>query len=137
MKRTFTILSLLLSIITISLFEPGALAQTTQQIAKGNAHHCAQMCADTVKYCTKKAGKYGEATVTSTLQECIASCNAASDSIARGSSYQKKFATIAIEASTACAQTCESFKGDKTMESCANECRKTASNLQKVVSSTM
>jgi hypothetical protein len=41
---------------------------------------------------------------------------------------------MGVDACNHAAKTCESFKDDKVMNATANECRKTAGNLSKIVS---
>ncbi len=111
-----------------------AFAQTTEQISLGNARVCAQRCEKTLKYCTDKKGRYGEQSITRVLKDCITACKTASEFSARGSQYSKEAFATAAKACIECAKTCESFKDDDKMLATANECRKTAGNMQKVAS---
>ena len=112
-----------------------AFAQTTEQISLGNARACTTRCEKTLKYCTDKKGRYGEASITNVLKDCITACKTASEFSARGSAYAKESFAIASKACIECAKSCESFKDDDKMLATANECRKTAGNMNKVASS--
>lgn len=111
-----------------------AFAQTTDQITLDNCRQCAKVCTTTLQYCTEKKGRYGQATVTNALKDAISACKSAEDFIARGSKLQSKLASICAEACTVCAKSCESFKTDATMRSCADECRKCSGNCNKIAS---
>jgi len=132
MKRAVNALASLLCAAALSIWGATVLAQTTEQIAKGNAKVCASVCQDTLSYCTQNRGRLGEQTVTDALKDCVSACKMAQDFMARGSKLDSKVAAIAVEACTNAAKTCESFKDDKTMNATANECRKTAGNLSKI-----
>ena len=130
------------SIITLaacSLLSAGttyaAFAQTTEQISLGNARACVTRCEATLKYCTDKKGRYGEQTITNVLKDCITACKTASEFSARNSQYAKDAFATAAKACIECAKSCESFKDDDKMLATANECRKTAGNMQKVATS--
>jgi hypothetical protein len=43
-----------------------------------------------------------------------------------------KESEVCVQACNEAAKACDQFKGDLQLTECANECRKTASNLQKV-----
>ncbi len=132
-------LVILMSIAACSLittgFNSSALAQTTEQISLGNARACTTRCEATLNYCTGKKGRYGEASITNVLKDCITACKTASEFSARGSQYAKEAFATASKACIECAKTCESFKDDDKMLATANECRKTAGNMQKVATS--
>lgn len=115
-------------------FTYAAFAQTTEQISLGNARACADRCEATLKYCTDKKGRYGEAATTNVIKDCITACKTASEFSARNSAYAKEAYATAAKACIEAAKTCESFKNDDKMLATANECRKTASNMQKVAS---
>lgn len=116
-------------------FTYSALAQTTEQISLGNARACATRCEATLKYCTHKKGRYGEQAITNVLKDCITACKTASEFAARGSQYTREAFATAAKACMECAKTCEVFKDDDKMLAMANECRKTAGNMNKVASS--
>jgi len=134
MKGVNSALTSVICAIGLSVSGAAVLAQTTEQIATGNAKVCAQVCGETLSYCTEQRGRLGEQSVTDALKDCISACKMAQDFIARGSMLQPKVAAIAVEACDRTAKTCEAFKGDKVMNSTANECRKTSGNLSKIVS---
>jgi len=132
MKSFFSFL-IALAIITMGLFQP-AMSQTTSEIAKGNTKHCADVCQKTLDYCVKKGGKHAEASVTNSLKDCIQACKSAFDFLNRGSAgLQGKSCALAVQACNECAKTMDAFSGDNTMLACANECRKTVGNCEKLV----
>jgi len=133
MRRLTILLAIIFGILATCISSPAAFAQTTEQIAKGNCSMCASVCQDTLSYCTAQRGKYGEQTVTNALKDCITACKMTQEFLARGSFYEGKSAEICVEACTNCAKSCDGFQNDATMKSCADECRKTASNCQKIV----
>lgn len=132
MNKSIFILATLLFIMCagpLSLF-----AQTTDQIILGNCRECASVCEKTLNYCTNKRGRYGEALTTNALKDCITACKTASEYLARGSNYAQAALSTCMKACSECAKVCDSFKGDKDMKACADECRKTAANCQKIAS---
>lgn len=134
LKKSIILMSIAAcSLITTGLVSP-SLAQTTEQISLGNAKACAERCEATLKYCTDKKGKYGEAHMTNIIKDCITACKTASEFSGRSSQYSKDAFSTAAKACIECAKACESFKDDDKMLATANECRKTASNMQKVAS---
>ncbi|MBP7861230.1 hypothetical protein KA183_06075 [bacterium] len=132
MKSFFSFL-IALAITAMGLFQP-AMSQTTSEIAKGNTKHCADVCQKTLDYCVKKGGKHAEASVTNSLKDCIQACKSAFDFLNRGSAgLQGKSCALAVQACNECAKTMDAFSGDNTMLACANECRKTVGNCEKLV----
>lgn len=109
-------------------------AQTTSEIARGNCKAASDKCQATLDYCNQKKGKLGTETVTDSLKDCIALCNAAEKILARNSSLGTKTSELAISACTQVAKACDQFPGDTTMQGCANEVRKCIGNLQKISS---
>lgn len=136
MKKISVILSALLCNLVIAMFAlVPAMAQTTPDIAKGNCDSCANFCAKTLNYCVSKKGEHGKATMTNALKDCISACKAASEFIANNSKYQKEAAAIAIKACNECIKACggSGVSSDVQMKACADECRKCAGNLDKIV----
>ncbi len=122
-----------MAVTTLGLFQP-AMSQTTAEIAKGNTKHCADVCQKTLDYCVKKGGKHAEASVTNSLKDCIQACKTAFDYLNRGSAgMQAKSCALAVQACNETAKTMDAFSGDNTMLACANECRKTVGNCEKLV----
>lgn len=116
-------------------FSPAASAQTTAEIARGNCKACAETCQKTLDYCTKKGGKYAEASITNGLKDCITACKSTDDFLNRGSAYlQAKAASLCVDAATNCAKSCDKFNTDNQMLACANECRKCVGNCTKISS---
>ncbi len=133
MKRLITILSVVMCTLAVSNSCPPAHAQTTDQTVIGNCKSSVAMCEKTLKYCTQKRGRLGEQTMTSALKDCITANKSAAEFLSRGSIFNGKAAALAADASLTCAKACDSYTNDATMKSCADECRKTAGNLQKIV----
>jgi len=127
----FVLASLLAFCFAVGTAVAPSFAQTTEQIARGNCKACADVCQETLNYCVKKKGRHGQQTVTNALKDCITSCKATGEFLARGTAYDSKSAALTVEACLNCAKTVEAFD-DNVMKACANECRKTAGNLQKV-----
>lgn len=135
LKKSIIVLSMAACSLVSTGFALSASAQTTEQISLGNARACAARGEKTLKYCTDKKGRYGEQAITNVIKDCITACKTASEYTARGSQYSKEAFSTAAKACIECAKTCESFKDDDKMLAMANECRKTAGNMQKVASS--
>jgi hypothetical protein len=129
MKRVLSAAAIALC--TFSLTGP-AFAQTTPEIAKGNCKAVSASCEKTVEYCNEKKGKLGSASTINAMKDAIDACKATSQFLERGSSLAPKSAEIAVSACNECAKVCDQFKDDTQLTSCANECRKAASNLQKI-----
>jgi hypothetical protein len=123
-----------LSFVALNFCQP-AQAQTTGEIAKGNCKSCAEVCEKTLGYCTKKGGKYSEASVTNSLKDCITACKMTADFLNRGSVLlEPKACDLTVEACNECAKSMDKFNKDNEMGSCANECRKCVGNCQKLSS---
>lgn len=136
MNKLAVVLSALICNLMIATFAlMPAFAQTTPEIAKGNCDSCANFSAKTLNYCVSKKGEYGKATLTNALKDCIGACKSTSDFIARGSKYQKDSAAITIKACNELIKACggSGVSGDVQMKACADECRKCAGNLDKIV----
>lgn len=130
MRKLFLLMAASATLCTSSLSP--AIAQTTNDIAKGNCKRTSDVCQKTLDYVNTKKGKFGKANVTNVLKDCITACDATEKFITRGSALQKKSAAIAIEACNEVAKSCDQFGDDKEMQACANEARKCVGNLQKV-----
>jgi hypothetical protein len=134
LKKSIILMSVAACSLVITGLGSPSLAQTTEQISLGNAKACAERCEATLKYCTDKKGKYGEAHMTNIIKDCITACKTASEFSGRSSQYARDAFATAAKACLECAKACEAFKDDDKMLATANECRKTASNMQKVAS---
>lgn len=132
MKRSISCLAVLLCAGSLGLWGINAEAQTTGEIAKGNAKSCAMTCQKTVDYCNARKGKFSQASVLNTMKDCITTCKTADELLSRSSNLSPKAAAICVEACDECAKACDQYHGDAQLTECANECRKTASNMQKV-----
>jgi hypothetical protein len=134
MKRILVLLGMFLCTFGYS-FQLSAYGQTTGEIAKGNCTSCAAYCQKTLDYCNSKKGKYGEASVTNSLKDCINACKMTADFLNRGSvGLQPKSCDLTVQACNECAKSMDKFNTDNTMQACANECRKCVGNCQKLAS---
>lgn len=132
MKQLLVLIGMLLCCFGYTLHKP-AFAQTTGEIAKGNCTSCASVCQKTLDYCNTKKGKYGEASVTNSLKDCITACKMTADFLNRGSvGLQPKSCELTVQACNECAKSMDKFNTDNTMQACANECRKCVGNCQKL-----
>jgi hypothetical protein len=131
MKKQFTLLAML-GLTVINLVSAPAMAQTTSEIAKSNCKAASAACQKAVDHCNEKKGNMGQASTTNALKDCIDACKATSQFLERGSRLVPKSAAMTVDACNEAAKICDQFKDDKDMISCANECRKAASNLTKV-----
>src|SRR5581483_1811044 len=123
MKQLFLCLGLALCLCVHAQL---SLAQTTPEIAKGNCKSCAEICQQTVDYCNKKRGKYGEDSLTNSLKDCLNACKMTEDFLVRGSKLSSSSAALCVKACQECAKSCDKFPNDAQMAKCANECRKSA-----------
>jgi hypothetical protein len=134
MKRILVLLGMFLCTLGYS-FQQSAYGQTTGEIAKGNCTSCAASCQKTLDYCNTKKGKYGEASVTNSLKDCINACKMTADFLNRGSvGLQPKACDLTVQACNECAKSMDKFNTDNAMQACANECRKCVGNCQKLAS---
>ncbi len=135
MKQLIKTLSMLCCLFAINFGQPAAFAQATSEIARGNCKACAEACQKTLDYCNTKSGKYGEASISNALKDCVTACKSTDDLLNRGSAYlQAKSCALTIDAANNCAKVCDKFPGDTQMSSCANECRKCVGNCSKISS---
>lgn len=132
MSRLYKQICVLFCAIALGISGQIAFAQTTAQIVKNNCDECANFCAKTLNYCVSKRGEYGKATVTTAIKDAISSCKASAEMLSRGSSLQNKSLDVTHAALQECIKVCEGFPKDNNMKACADECRKTQSNLEKV-----
>jgi len=133
MRKALLLMGTSLAVCCSTALTP-AFAQTTGDIAKGNCKNTSDVCQKTLEYCNEKKGKFGTANVTNVLKDCITACDATEKFITRGSSLQKKSAALTLEACNSVAKSCDQFTEDAKMQRCANEARKCAGNLQKIIS---
>jgi hypothetical protein len=133
MKKLMSFLSAVCCLFVLGFAAPTAMAQTTGEIAKGNCKSTAEVCQKTMDWCTKKGGKYAEASVTNSLKDCVTACKMTEDFLNRGSTLEAKSCGVCIDACNEAAKTCDKF-ADKEMAACANECRKCVGNCTKLAS---
>ena len=91
---------------------------------------CQDTCEKTLKYCLKQAGTHKEATHIKAMQDCIATCKLSKDFMARGSEQSSAVCNLCDQICKHCADSCDTFKDDKTMKACAEECRKCAKSCE-------
>lgn len=132
MKRAFSSVAALFCLLSFESSWSAGFAQTTGEIAKGNARSCAQVCQQTVDYCNHKRGKLSDLSLLNSIKDCITSCKSVDELLSRSSTLSPKSAKVCIDACNECAKACDQVKDDKQLTKCANECRKTASNMQKL-----
>lgn len=129
MKKTIALIGLMMCLF---FGTTNCYAQTTAEIARGNCKNTADVAQKTLEYCNQKAGKFGEASVTNALKDCVNACKMTEDFLLRGSPLSAKSSVLCTEALNSCAKSCDKFPGDAKMTACANECRKSVGNLQKI-----
>lgn len=135
MKKMINALFMVLCAFVLSGTTLSASAQTTAEIAKNNCDSCANFAAKTLNYCVSKKGNYGKATMTNALKDVITACKSSSQFIGNASALQKKSAAITVEACNECIKACggSTVNSDVNIKACADECRKCAGNLSKIV----
>jgi hypothetical protein len=134
MNRLVVVIGLLFG----CLFYAGAsLAQTDKAGSAGSGcaeecRTCADMCEKTLSSCEKQGGKHTEAKHLNVLKDCISACKTSHDFMKRGSEFQNMHCNMCQSVCEKCAQSCESFKGDKQMKACADKCRTCATACKKM-----
>jgi len=93
---------------------------------------CASTCQQTLTYC--RVHGHTDAKHIKALQDCISTCKQSADFMARGSALQNSACALCEKACLSCADSCATFKGDKTMQACADECRKCADSCHNMAS---
>ena len=91
---------------------------------------CESTCETTQKYCLKQAGAHKEGAHIKAIQDCIATCKLSKDFMTRGSDLSSSVCALCEQACKRCADSCDTFKDDKTMHACAEECRKCAKSCE-------
>lgn len=138
MRYVNCLLAFLFIVLAGFYMNPGAQADNTkaptQTECKTECDSCATMCAKTLTYCQKKGGKHMQGEHTKTMKDCISTCKMSGEMIGRGSTLSSKSCSLCKDACNKCAETCESFKGDKKMKDCAEACRKCATSCEKMAS---
>lgn len=142
MKRTLVIFAMMCALVAGAGLSLGAFAQGDKGGAKAGSmagcqkecHTCASVCEKTLSYCQKQGGKHNEAKHTNTITDCISLCKMSDDFMGRSSELSNKVCGLCKESCLKCAESCETFKGDKTMKNCADECRKCAHSCDKMAS---
>lgn len=142
MKRVMTIFAMLIMLLAglnlaqsaIAEGEKGGAASSVKSSpgCENECKTCASVCEKTLAYCKKQGGKHVEAAHTDAIKDCISACKLSEEFMGRGSSLMSKSCGLCKEACLKCAETCETFKGDKTMKACADECRKCAKSCDKM-----
>jgi hypothetical protein len=127
MKRILTTLAVLAATTCMPV-----LAQTTGEITKNNCKAASEACQKAIDYCNEKKGKFGSASTTNALKDCMDSLHATGQLLGRDSKFASRSASISLDACNEAAKVCDQFKGDSELTSCANEVRKAAGNLSKV-----
>lgn len=87
-----------------------------------NCTDCHRICLETITRCLTTGGNHAEVKHLQLLMDCVASCNACTNSMIRGSEHHAHFCGLCEKICTACAESCEKT-GDKA---CAEACRKCA-----------
>src|SRR5579872_6062827 len=91
---------------------------------------CAATCEQTLKYCRQQG--HANLQHIKALQDCISTCKQSADFMKRNSSLQNLACGLCEKACISCAESCATFKGDKIMQACANECHKCAQSCHKM-----
>ena len=126
---------LVMSALSLLSFSLPSFAATTEEIARGNCTTCSTACDDTIKYCGKFKDNRSNPTVINSLRDASIACRMTAAFLEHGSAFSKKSATLCLEALNQCTKSCESFTTDNNLKACADECRKTTGNLNKVIES--
>jgi len=101
-------------------------AQAANSTCKVECKTCATTCEQTLNYCRKQGGKHIDAEHIKVMQDCISTCKQSADFMARDSALQNSACALCEKACLSCADSCAAFKSDKTMQACADECKKCA-----------
>lgn len=88
-----------------------------------NCLECHQTCLETIQYCLTQGGAHAEASHIRLLMDCAAICETSAGFMIRGSELHMRTCSVCAEVSARCADSCEAFSDDETMERCAEICR--------------
>ncbi len=138
MKNVMLVFAVMCALIAGAGLSPGAFARDASGGSAGaeacqkDCGHCASVCEDTLAHCKKQGGKHAEAKHVKTMTDCLSLCKMSDDFMSRGSELSGKVCGLCKDACLKCAESCETFKGDKTMKNCADECRKCAQSCGKM-----
>jgi hypothetical protein len=121
----------IMALIAIVCLQLGVYAASTNNAScRLECIKCADTCDSTLSHCHTTGDSHKAANHIKAMQDCVRLCRDSADFISRNSALSDKMCALCAEACNQCAQSCETFKGDKTMQSCAQECRTCAQACQ-------
>jgi hypothetical protein len=82
---------------------------------------CAQLCAETMRYCLQQGGKHATPQHISLLIDCIELCKLASSFMTRNSEHYMHVCSECADICDRCAASCGTFD-DPVMRACADAC---------------
>ena len=88
-----------------------------------NCLECQQTCLETIQYCLVQGGAHAEASHIRLLMDCAAICETSAGFMIRQSELHMRTCSVCAEVCARCAESCESFDDDASMERCAEICR--------------
>lgn len=97
-----------------------------------NCLQCGQACEQLIQHCLGIGGAHSEIRHIRILQDCADICRVSAQFMIRQSDFHHRTCEICSEICLACAQDCESMKGDDMMQLCAEICRTCADSCQKM-----
>lgn len=93
---------------------------------------CRDVCQDTLyNHCLEEGGEHARAEHVRLMADCIQACQAAADSMRRGSRIHPALCGACAEVCDACAASCEEIGGEQ-MDRCAEACRACAQSCREM-----
>lgn len=87
---------------------------------------CHDACLESILYCLETGGAHASASHIALLLDCAQACQAATDSMLRGSAAHQALCAACAAVAPRCAESCERLGDDQQMQACARTCRRCA-----------
>lgn len=93
---------------------------------------CHDVCSESVVYCLEQGGAHVAAAHVALLLDCAQACQAAVDSMLRGSQAHVDLCGVSASVAERCAESCDRFGDDQQMQACARTCRRCVESCREV-----
>ncbi|HHT75221.1 MAG TPA: four-helix bundle copper-binding protein [Methanomassiliicoccaceae archaeon] len=93
---------------------------------------CHSVCVATLSHCLRMGGEHADERHIIALQDCADLCKLSEDALIRSSDMMERICRLCGDVCISCAESCESFKDDRSMALCAETCRTCADSCRKL-----
>ena len=97
-----------------------------------NCEDCHRACVTTFAHCLRQGDEHFAPDPIRLLQDCAQICATSADFLLRGSDLHNRTCLICAEVCERCADECDRFPSDRTVQQCAEACRTCAESCRRM-----